>query len=422
MEEALNIEPIKKERLWTKNFLLLWQGQFVSGIGDIVYEIALGFWVLAFTGDTFMMSALMAATMAPRVIISPIAGVFVDKSDRKKLMVMLDLIRGVFVVFVGVAAIMGFIQLWMVFVAGIAIGTCGSFFSPASGSTLPDIVPKSMLMKANGALSVVQAGSNILGSAIGGTLFKILGAPVLFLFNGISYLVSAFSIMFMDIPKLEKEGEKVQFKKDFMEGLSFVWNFKGLRYLMIIACIVNYLASIAMTLFIPFFYKNPSLGVVKYGYASAILAIGMLLGMVFATTVNIKPKQRLRIFAIASVGFSITFGSIGINNNFYFVCTMLLAGGFFNALVNVFIQATMQQTVPQDKRGKVFALLSSVSMGLIPIAMLSAGVLSKLFSLNVIFIVCFTIIMVIFIPFTFNGSFKKFINFDPDTQTIEDII
>jgi DHA3 family macrolide efflux protein-like MFS transporter len=122
MEEIVQNKALKKETLWNLNFLLLWQGQFVSGIGDMVYEIALGFWVLATTGSTLIMSALMAATMLPRVIISPFAGAVVDKSNRKRLLIMMDLIRGCFVVLVGIAALTGVIKVWMVFIAGITIG------------------------------------------------------------------------------------------------------------------------------------------------------------------------------------------------------------------------------------------------------------------------------------------------------------
>jgi MFS family permease len=101
------------------------------------------------------MGTLMAATLLPRVIISPFAGVWVDRSDRKWLIVFMDLIRGVFVVLVGIAAITGIIQIWMVFVAGIILGICGAFFGTAVSSSIPDIVPKSKLVKANSAFALV---------------------------------------------------------------------------------------------------------------------------------------------------------------------------------------------------------------------------------------------------------------------------
>jgi DHA3 family macrolide efflux protein-like MFS transporter len=422
MEKSLEISSKKKESLISTNFLLLWQAQLVSGLGDMVYEIALGFWVLAFTKSTLIMSMLMASTMLPRVIMSPFAGVIVDKSNRKKLLVLMDILRGVSVVLVGIAAITGYIQVWMVFAAGIIIGTCGAFFGPAVGSAIPDIVPKTLLMKANGAFSMIFAGSNIAGSAAGGVLFQIFGAPLLFLFNGISYLASAFSITFMKIPKLAKEGHAVNFKKDIIEGLVFVWNFKGLRYLIIIAAFLNYFAGMAMTLFIPYFNQSPDLGVKKYGFASALLGVGMFSGMLFTTIYNIKPKNRLVVFAIAAFISSITFACVPVFNNFTAMLSMLFIGGFFNSIINVFFQASIQLTVPQDMRGKVFSLIGTVTQGLTPLAMVTAGVVSKFVAIPNIIICCFVLNFIMFIPFIFMNSFKKFINFDPEKQTLEDII
>jgi len=87
--------PREERRLWNVNFLLLWQGQFVSSLGDTAYSIALGFWVLAVTGSTALMGTLMATTVFARVALSPFAGVLVDRGDRKWIIVATDAARGV---------------------------------------------------------------------------------------------------------------------------------------------------------------------------------------------------------------------------------------------------------------------------------------------------------------------------------------
>ena len=73
---------IKKERLWTPSFLVLWQSQLVSTIGDAIYTIALGFWILDVTGSTALMGALMAASMLPGILVAPFAGVLIDRSNK----------------------------------------------------------------------------------------------------------------------------------------------------------------------------------------------------------------------------------------------------------------------------------------------------------------------------------------------------
>jgi DHA3 family macrolide efflux protein-like MFS transporter len=106
-------DEARSEKLWTSSFLLLWQGQLVSIFGDVVYEIALGFWILAATGSTILMGSLMAASMLPRILVSPVAGVIVDRFDRRSLMIWMDVIRGVAVVSVGTAAFVGLPFMFM---------------------------------------------------------------------------------------------------------------------------------------------------------------------------------------------------------------------------------------------------------------------------------------------------------------------
>jgi len=174
--------PREERRLWNVNFLLLWQGQFVSSLGDTAYTVALGFWVLAVTGSTALMGTLMATTALTRVVVSPFAGVLVDRSDRKWMIVAADAARGVVIVAVAAAAFAGVLDVWMVFAAGVILGLGGAFFGPAVISALPDIVPKAKLVKANSVFHLIYAASGIPGYSVGGCLYALLGAPLRFLF------------------------------------------------------------------------------------------------------------------------------------------------------------------------------------------------------------------------------------------------
>ncbi|MFR4767154.1 MAG: MFS transporter [Paraclostridium sordellii] len=207
METLKNLET----KLWNKNFFLLWQGQMVSVLGDVFYLMALNFWMLEITGSTALMGMLSAVTMLPKIILGPFAGVFVDRWDRKKLIVLTDLIRGVIVTFVGIAGVMGFIQVWMVFIVGIISGICAAFFNPAINSSRPDIVPEDKLLKANSVTSLAQSGMDMIGNAVGGVLYVLIGAPYMFLLNGISYLFSAFTEIFITIPKVKREEKEITF-------------------------------------------------------------------------------------------------------------------------------------------------------------------------------------------------------------------
>ena len=275
-----DISPKKKGFLSLSLFLLL-QGQFVSIMGDMIYEIALGFWVLAFTGSPALMGILMATSLLPGVLIAPFAGVVADRTSRKKLMIIMDLIRGFTIILVAAAALIGILQLWMVFLAGIILGIGGAFFGPAAMSVLPQMVPKEKITNANSLFGVSTTGADILGNSLGGVLYVLIGAPLMFLINGISFIISGISIKFAKIPKNRESRITTQnFKSDLREALSFVRKLKGLRYIMILFSIFSFLVHIAVILLIPLFQFTPGLGAAKYGIAVASFTVGVFLGMI----------------------------------------------------------------------------------------------------------------------------------------------
>ncbi len=222
--ESLNKESVSppkiESKLWNLNFILLWQGQFVSSFGDSVYDISLGFWILAKTGSTAIMGILMATSVLPRVVLSPFAGVLADRLDKKWLMVITDGIRGITITLIGLAAILGKAEVWMVMIGGVVLGICGSLFNPAVQSALPIIINKEYLVKGNSAISLASTGVDIVGKSMGGFLFQFLGAPVLFLVNGISYIISAISELFIRIPRVTSESRRVNFVDDIKKWLS----------------------------------------------------------------------------------------------------------------------------------------------------------------------------------------------------------
>jgi MFS transporter, DHA3 family, macrolide efflux protein len=409
------------EKLWTRSFLLLWQGQLVSILGDVVYSIALGFWILAATGSTALMGGLMAASMLPRILASPVAGVIVDRFDRRTLMIWMDVIRGAAVVSVGIVALLGFLQVWMVFAAGILIGLCGAFFSPAVSSVIPDVTGKTRVVQANSVFSMLGTGGNIVGNSLGGLLFKVLGAPFLFLFNGLSYLFSAGCLAFARVPRIVHAQEKMHFGDDLKKGFSFVWKIRGLRYLILTAAGLNFFANMAIMLFLPFYQKNPALGPVKYGIAMALFTGGMFLGMALTAAVKIPAARRYSLFAVGgmlSLACFIVFPFIG---SFGLATALLALGGFANAIINVFIMAVMQMAVPQDMRGKVFALMGMATQGLTPIAFALAGVLAEFIPLAPLMSASFAAAALMAIPMILLPSFRRFINYDPEKDTVASV-
>ncbi len=409
-------------KLWNFNFVLLWQGQFVSAIGDVMYAIALGFWILNRTGSTALMGSLMAVSTIPRIVIAPFAGVYIDRANRKSVLIGMDLVRGVIVTFIGIAAYAEFIQVWMVFAAGVIISFCGAFFTPAVLSSIPDIISKERTVQANSALSTIYTSSGIIGNSAGGFLFKILGAPFMFLFNGLSYLFSSIMLFFVKIPRIIHPHEPQHFMADMKDGFAFIWKFRGLRTMVVLAFLMNFFANIGIMLFVPLFQQHRHLGPGLYGLAMAFYTGGMFLGYLLTSAIKVPPDKRYDIFLYsATVGCLAVIG-IPLTLIFPIMAALAIVGGLASSVVNSLILGVMQLTTPQHQRGKVFAFLGSMTQGAVPVAYAVGGVLAEFFSVRSVIAVSFAINLIVFLALAWNNSWKGYVNYDPDKHTLEEIM
>ncbi|MDQ7798161.1 MAG: MFS transporter [Candidatus Edwardsbacteria bacterium] len=412
----------KTPSLWNRNFLLLWQGQLVSSLGDNFYAIALGFWVLEKTGSTGLMGTLMAVSTLPRVLISPFAGVWVDRTERRSLLIAMDVIRGVASAGIGLAAFAGHLEIWMVFAAGIVLSVCGSFFGPAVSSAIPDIVPPEQIVQANSVFSLAYNGSSIIGTAGGGFLYQALKAPLMFLFDGFSYVFSAAAILFMKIPAVRHQSQKLSFFQDMKGGLLFVKRFKGLRYSFLIFGVLNFFANIGFFLILPMFQKISFLGAGKYGIVMGVLTGGSFLGYLLASTIKIPTAKRFLVFYLGALMSAACMALFPAHVTMIYMSAMAALIGLSIAVVNALISAVMQITVPQDMRGKVFGLLGTMAGSLTPIAFAVGGWLGEVFPIRPLMSGCFILTFGAFFVLVFVPSVIRFFNFDPSKQTLEEIM
>lgn len=408
--DKLVSEEKLEEKLWNRNFILLLQGQVVSVFGDNIYDIALRSWILAKTGSVALMGVLMAITIIPKIFISPFAGTFIDRHDRRKILIISDSVSGITILFIGIAAVADFIQIWMVLVAGIIVDICGCFFNPTINSSIPEVVPKSKLLKANSMFSSVSSVNEMAGYAFGGFLVHIIGAPILFLFNGVTFLFSAIGEYFVNIPKVEGSLKKLGFMEDMKAGIRYVNNSKGLKYLYVTISFLNFFASMSMTLTLPWFKMNKELGIGLYGVAMAVNTFGMFTGFTILSLVEVRKEKRFSAFIISGVIISITMILYSLTLNFYLIALLFFIDGLCLAVMGSLIQSSMQNCVPSHMRSKVFAFKNTLSSALMPLGMALAGILGEQINMNIIILADYIIFLILFIYLSFLTTVKEIIN------------
>lgn len=401
-------------KLWNRNFFLLWQGQLVSVFGDALYSMALGFWVLQETGSTTIMGSIMALVTIPRIILGPFAGVIVDRCDRKKLIILGDLIRGIGMLMIAILALNGSLKIWMVMLMGIVLGICSSFFNPSIQSVLPEIVPSDKLIKANSSYQMATTGADIVGQSIGGLLYTVIGAPLMFLINSISYLFSSFTEGFIKIPKIERKNVNITFREDFMEGIKFILRFKGLIRSLIMAFFVNFLFGMIRVLIIPWFVSDPSLGMTKYGVLNGFQSFGFLIGTLVLSFITIKSNQKYNVYIFSIVTFVSLIGLGAFINNFVIIIICFTSAFGFMFVFNTVANSTIMELTPADKRGKVFATIGTLAMAISPIGNFVGGVLGEFMNPRAVIIGSAIVGLIIVCSIVVNPEVKKFINYEAE--------
>ena len=216
-----------KRKLWNKNFTLLIQGNAVSTIGDVMYGIAIGYWVYQATGSSALMGVMTSISMFVTMFLSPFCGGIVDKCNRKSLIVAIDLIQGFVMLTVGVLAYFNALSVPIVLVAALLASIGSVFYSPAISTILLDIIPRDELVRGESVYSSINSTINLVGSALSGVMVLALGVPLIVVINGASNLYSAITEMFVKVPKSTQQNQPVTVKglfNDFSMSVKTVFS------------------------------------------------------------------------------------------------------------------------------------------------------------------------------------------------------
>ncbi|WP_158841386.1 MFS transporter [Saccharothrix deserti] len=220
-----------------RNFRLVWSGQTLSEFGNGVSQLAYPLLMLAITGSPTAAGALAAVRALPYLLFGLIAGALVDRWNRKRTMIVCDLLRAVNMATIPAALVVGVLTPAHVFVAGFAGGVLYVFFSAAEGACLPNIVRKEQLTAAVSAQETAQSACGVIAGPVGGALLQLSrGLP--FLVDALSFLASALCLSFVRGDFRSEETEPAQrgsLRAEVSEGVRWLWNHTALRLIAITA-------------------------------------------------------------------------------------------------------------------------------------------------------------------------------------------
>jgi MFS family permease len=411
-----------------KNFVLLWQGQFVSQLGSQAFTVAMMFWLKHVTGSASAMGIILMASMLPMVILGPIGGTLADQVSRRRIIIFTDLASGVGVILFALVMFLApdatDLLLVLLFVVAVGGGVLRAFFSPAISAAIPSIVPDEKVAAANSLNQSSTEVSTLIGQGIGGVLFRLLGAPVLFLIDGITYVFSAVSETFIEIPQTLPEerltwrdaGRRVM--ADLRAGISHVTARRGLRDFMIAAAVINFF-SMPFFVLLPFHVED-TLGSTPdwFGYMLAGFGAGGIVGYAAAGTLRTTGRSRGAIMALCLVGLAACMTALGVAPTVGTSLALMIVAGVFHGYFQVGIMTILQLSTPEDMRGRVFGVLQTLVMGLTPISMGLAGVAADLVDQNtrLLFTVCGGVLFVTAVVVAFDPPLRGYLAYETESK------
>lgn len=377
-----------------RDFVLLWQGQAVSHLGNQAFSVAMMLWTMQATGSASVMGLLMTASSLPGLLLTPIGGTVADRRSRIAIIIACDLVGGAGVT--ALALVMMRTQeprvvLPLLFAMAVLSGVVRAFFLPAIHSGIPDLVPRERLAAANSLNQMSMQLSLFAGQALGGVLFRLLGAPLLFLFDGLSFFFAAGFAGFIRAPRSPRSPRSPasgrhpfrDFTHETAEGFRWVWRHTGLRDFLLTASLVNFLGMPILVLFPFYVERRLGAGAEWYGFLLAAISAGSVAGFVLAGTLRLAGAARGRVILVAMLVAPALFGILGLVRLRVPALAVAFAGGLALGVINISLLTSIQQATPAELRGRVMSLLTTVSMGLIPVGMALGGVVGDLTDKNV---------------------------------------
>jgi MFS family permease len=374
-----------------RNFFLLWVGQFISIIGDWVLFIALPFYTYSLTGSVLATGAMFIISTLPRLVLGSVAGVFVDRWDRKRTMIVADVLR------VGLIAMLLLVRsrdgLWLIYTSAFLESIVSQFFNPAKSAIIPLLVGENDLLPANSLNGLSDALTRLLGSALGGILMGWIGFSSVVWLDAGTFLISALliALIIMPAPAENKpeaspapaSGGFLGMWSEWIAGLRLVKRERLLLILFIVLGVAFLGDSMITVLIVPLVKVLMGGGAQLLGWLMMAQGLGGLLGGLLIGQIGSRFSPR-RITAIGLIATGIVIlAIISFPHSVIVLPFMSMAGVAVSAWL-ISSETLLQLGVSDQFRGRIFGTLGTTSALASLVGMLMAGALADLVGLVLI--------------------------------------
>lgn len=361
-----------------KNLTLLLSGQFVSQIGDKFHMLAIAFWVLKTTGSSAQMGAVLAASLVPSIIIGLFAGVFIDRYNRKRIIIGTDILRGLIIGGFSLLFYSNIINLPIILTMQVMLSINAAFFDPAIPAVIPTIVSAKNLTKANSRHQFINGFSTIAGAFLGGILVSAFGYLIIFIVNAVSFIISAVFECLIVIPETQKKStQQHRIIQDLKHGYIYIFSQSNIIVLLVMVMIIHFFVGSIEVMMPVIAVAVSDNGVQTLGFFQAAFGSGTLfIAFFLSTAIRIKKDKNGLFGAVFLIGILYILGA-GIDSQItsargWFLVMLFLLGGCI-ICAGIAFRSLLQKSIDNTYAGRVFAVAGTMGNASIPAAMILYG-------------------------------------------------
>jgi len=374
---------------WKKRFFTIWSGQAFSLLGSQLVSFALVWYLTVTTGSATVLAIGSLVGILPSVLLGPFVGPLIDRWDRRRTMIVSDLIIALATLGLALLFALVDVQLWQIYGLLFVRAVAGGFHGPSMTASTSLMVPVENLARVQGVNQMLNGGLNIVAAPLGAILYEAIDIQWILAMDVLTAIVAILPLLFFEIPQPDRTqsealgGKAASYLDDLKAGFKYVWSWKGLFILSLMAALLNFLLAPTGSLN-PLLVKDHFNGtVLQLGTFNSLFGIGVILGgLLLGMWGGFKRKIITSMMGILMLGIGIL--TQGLLPGDMFTLALVSAGlvGFSLPIANGSIGAIMQGSVAPDMQGRVFTLLSSFASAMSPIGLAIAGPVSDVIGIQ----------------------------------------
>ncbi|MBS4220007.1 MFS transporter [Bacillus sp. FJAT-49711] len=369
---------------WLKNIILFLSSQTISLFGSSLVQYAIMWHITLTTESGLMMTLYIICGFIPTFILSPVAGVWADRYNRKRLIILADSLIAIATLLLAILFLMGFNAIWLLFLMAAVRAFGTGIQMPAVGAILPQIVPKDKLTKVNGANGSIQAIIMFVSPLVSAALLGMTSIEMIFFIDVITAAIAIVTLLgFLKITVHEKAAEKqtTSYLSDFKQGLQYVNNHDFLKKFFLFFAV--FFVLMAPASFLTPLQVTRSFGddVWRLSAIEIAFSIGMMVGGgIIASWGGFKNKIKTLGFASIIMGMC-TF-ALGIVPDFWVYLAFMALFGVALPIFNTPATVLLQEKIEEDYLGRVFGVMGMISTSMMPLGMLIFGPIADIIKIE----------------------------------------